>query len=367
MTLLFVYLLSALLVSFLCSVWEAVLLSTPLSYVSMREEEGYKPAKRFKNYKTNNTRPIAAILSLNTISHTIGAAGVGAQATEIFGSQWFGLISIITTLLILVFSEILPKTIGTNYWKKLMGFTANSIRFIVILLFPIVWLFEKLSNCLIADDEEETTVSREEVAAMADMAEDEEVIDEDENKIIQNVIKLDDVKAEDVMTPTTVAAIAPERMTLKDFYLDKTYSHFSRIPVYSDSDEYITGYILRSEALELLTEDKFGMTLGDIRRDIAMFGEKTAVSEIWNTMLTNKMHIACVIDEYGSFQGILTLEDIIETIVGLEIVDERDDVADMRQLALDRWHQRQSRFKVIDIPEDPNESQPDSDGNDDSK
>lgn len=331
-------------------------MSTPLSFVNMREDEGYKLAKRFKKYKTDNARPIAAILSLNTIANTIGAAGVGAQATAVFGSRWFGLVSIITTILILVFSEIIPKTIGTNYWRKLMGFTARTLHIIITLLFPIVWVVEKLSKSIAATDEDETAVSREEVAAMADMAEDEEVIDEDENKIIQNVIKLDDVKAEDVMTPTTVAAIAPEQMTLKEFYLDKTYSHFSRIPVYSDSDEYITGYVLRSEALEMLTEDKFNTTLGDIKREIAMYGEKLPVSEIWNSMLSNKRHIACVIDEYGSFQGIITLEDIIETIVGLEIMDERDDVADLRQLALDRWHQRQSRFKVIDLPDEGNES-----------
>lgn len=343
-------------ISFICSILEATLMSTPLSFVNMREDEGYKLAKRFKKYKTDNARPIAAILSLNTIANTIGAAGVGAQATAVFGSRWFGLVSIITTILILVFSEIIPKTIGTNYWRKLMGFTARTLHIIITLLFPIVWVVEKLSKSIAATDEDETAVSREEVAAMADMAEDEEVIDEDENKIIQNVIKLDDVKAEDVMTPTTVAAIAPEQMTLKEFYLDKTYSHFSRIPVYSDSDEYITGYVLRSEALEMLTEDKFNTTLGDIKREIAMYGEKLPVSEIWNSMLSNKRHIACVIDEYGSFQGIITLEDIIETIVGLEIMDERDDVADLRQLALDRWHQRQSRFKVIDLPDEGNES-----------
>ena len=334
MALLFIFLFSAMAISFLCSILEATLMSTPLSFVNMREDEGYKPAKRFKEYKTNNARPIAAILSLNTIANTIGAAGVGAQATAVFGSHWFGLVSIITTILILVFSEIIPKTIGTNYWRKLMGFTARALRFIITLLFPIVWVVEKLSKSIAATDEDETAVSREEVAAMADMA-------------------------EDVMTPTTVAAIAPEQMSLKDFYLDKAYSHFSRIPVYSDSDEYITGYVLRSEALELLTEDKFTMTLGDIRRDITMFSEKMAVSEIWDSMLANKIHIACVINEYGSFQGIITLEDIIETIVGLEIVDERDDVADMRQLALDRWHQRQSRFKVIDLPDDTsNDSHP---------
>ena len=327
-------------------------MSTPLSYVNMREDEGYKPARRFKRYKTDNARPIAAILSLNTIANTIGAAGVGAQVTTVFGSQWFGLVSAITTILILVFSEIIPKTLGTRNWKKLMGFTAYALRLLIVLLFPIVWVVEKLSKTISDTDDDEAAVSREEVAAMADMAEDEEVIDEDENKIIQNVIKLDDVKAEDVMTPTTVAAIAPERMTLKQFYKDKRYSHFSRIPVWSESDEYITGYILRSEALELLTEDKFNMTLGDIRRDIVMYKEQMPVSEIWDSMLSNKQHIACVIDEYGSFQGIITLEDIIETIVGLEIMDERDDVADLRQLALDRWHQRQSRFKVIELPDE---------------
>ena len=350
------------LISFMCSILEASLMSTPLSYVNMREDEGYKPATRFKRYKTDNARPIAAILSLNTIANTIGAAGVGAQATEVFGSQWFGLVSAITTILILVFSEIIPKTIGSRHWKKLMGFTTRALRLIIIVLFPIVWVVEKLSKT-IAEDEDEAAVSREEVAAMADMAEDEEVIDEDENKIIQNVIKLDDVKAEDVMTPTTVAAIAPEQMTLKEFYRDKAYSHFSRIPVYSDSDEYITGYVLRSEALELLTEDKFNMTLGEIKRDIVMYKEEMPVSEIWDSMLRNKRHIACVIDEYGSFQGIITLEDIIETIVGLEIMDERDDVADMRQLALDRWHQRQSRFKVIDLPDE----QPDNPDEDSEK
>lgn len=352
MTLLLVFLLGAMSISFMCSLLESTLMSTPLSYVNMREEEGYKHAKRFKEYKTNNARPIAAILSLNTIANTIGAAGVGAQATEVFGSQWFGVVSAITTILILVFSEIIPKTIGTSQWKKLMGFTATVIHGLIIILFPIVWLVEKFSKTIASDDEEEAAVSREEVAAMADMAEDEEVIDEDENKIIQNVIRLDDIKAEEVMTPTTVAEIASEKMSLKEFYKIKEFSHFSRIPVYSDSSEYITGYVLRSEVLELLAEDHFEMTLGEIKREIPLFDEKKSLSDIWDSMMKQKEHISCIIDEYGSFQGILTLEDIIETIFGLEIIDERDDVADMRQYALDRWKQRQKRFKQIDLPEE---------------
>ena len=339
-------------ISFMCSVLEATLMSTPLSFISMREDEGYKPATRFKSYKTDNARPIAAILSLNTIANTIGAAGVGAQATEVFGSQWFGLVSAITTILILFFSEIIPKTIGSRNWKHLMGFAATTIRVLIVILFPIVWVVEKFTKTIAPEDEEEAAVSREEVAAMADMAEDEEVIDEDENKIIQNVIRLDDIKGEEVMTPNTVAAIAPESMTLKEFYRDKQYSHFSRIPLYIDNDQYLTGYVLRSEALELLAEDKFDVTLGSIKRSLELFDEKKSVSDIWDRLLKSKEQIAAIIDEYGCFQGIITLEDIIETILGLEIIDERDSVVDMQQYARERWQQRQKRFAEINLPEE---------------
>ncbi len=282
--LLLTYLLGALAVSFLCSILEAVLMSTPLSYISMREDEGYKPAPLFKQYKTDNGKPIAAILSLNTIAHTIGAAGVGAQATQAFGSQWFGLVSIVVTFLILVFSEIIPKTIGTTRWRKLMGFTVRSIRVLIVLMYPLVLLIGLLTK-LFSGKEEEVTVSREEVAAMADVGEDEGVLDEDENKIIQNVIKLDNVKAYDVMTPRVVAAVAPEKMTLKSFYKEEEYSHFSRIPLYADDPEFITGYVLRSEVLEELAEDHFNKRLAEIRRDIPLFNEEMSVADIWDALL----------------------------------------------------------------------------------
>jgi len=330
-------------------------MSTPLSYITMREDAGYKPATRFKQYKTDNGKPIAAILSLNTIANTIGAAGVGAQATQAFGNQWFGLVSAITTILILIFSEIIPKTIGTKYWKRLMGFTARAIRLLIIILYPLV-LFVGLLTKLFAAKEDETAVSREEVAAMADVGEDEGVLDEDENKIIQNVIKLDNIKAYDVMTPHSVAAVAPESMTLREFYKEEEYSHFSRIPVYADDPEYITGYILRSDALEDLAEDKFDKKLKDIKRDIPLFNEEQSVSEIWDSLLKHKEQIAIIIDEYGGFQGILTLEDIIETILGLEIIDENDEVSDMQQFARERWQQRQRRFKSIRLPEEETEN-----------
>lgn len=339
MALLLLFLLGAMAISFLCSILEATLMSTPISYITMREEEGYKPAPRFKEYKQDSSRPIAAILSLNTIANTIGAAGVGRQATIIFGSEWFGLVSALMTILILVFSEIIPKTIGTTRWKSLMGFATRAIRVLIFVMYPLVLLIELLTR-LITPKEVESAVSREEVSAMANVAEEEGDLEEDENTIIQNLISMDEVKAFDVMTPRVVCEIAPESMTLKAFYKNKRYRHHSRIPVYADNDEYITGYILRMEALQLMAEDKFDLTLGDIRRDVATFDEDTPLDQIWDEMLTKDEQIAIIINEYGSFQGILTLEDVIETLLGSEIVDENDTVRDMQQLARDKWKKR---------------------------
>lgn len=329
-------------ISFLCSILEACLMSTPLSYITMREEEGYKPAVRFKSYKLDSSRPLAAILSLNTIANTIGAAGVGRQATIIFGSQWFGLVSAVTTILILVFSEIIPKTIGTSYWKSLTGLTASLIHALIILLYPIVICVEGLQK-LIAPKNVDTSVSREEISAMADVAEESGELEEDENEIIQNIINIDEISAKDAMTPRVVSAIAPESMTIKRFYKDRRFLHHSRIPVYSDNDEYITGYILRMEALQLMAEDKYDITLGDIRRDIESFSEETSLDEIWNRMIEKKEQIAVVINQYGSFQGIITMEDVIETILGDEIVDERDVVVDMQQLAMEKWKKNSTK------------------------
>ena len=349
-TILLLFLLGAMCISFLCSILESVLMSTPISYITMREEEGYKPATRFMQYKEESARPLAAILALNTIANTIGAAGVGRQAAAIGGSEFFGWMSAITTLLILIFSEIIPKTIGTSYYRKLMGFTTQMLRGLIVIMYPIVILIELITRIFQKDDDE-ASVSREEVSAMANVGEEEGVIDKDENRIIQNVIKLDNVKAYDVMTPRVVAQTASENMTLKNFYKDKDFEHYSRIPVYSESPEYITGYILRSEALEYLAEDKFDMRLSEIKRDITFFNEEQSIADIWDTLLAKKEQIGLIIDEYGCFQGILTLEDIIETILGLEIIDENDEASDMQQFARERWKQRAKRFKEIQLPD----------------
>lgn len=340
MTLLFVFLLGAMAISFLCSILEATLMSTPLSFITMKEEEGYKPAAKFRQYKQDSSRPIAAILSLNTIANTVGAAGVGRQATLVFGSQWFGLVSAVVTLLILIFSEIIPKTIGTTQWKHLMGFTTRCLNVLVILLYPFVIVFEWFTG-LISHPTEDAAVSREEVSAMANVAEEEEEIDEDENAVIQNLFKMDDIPAYQAMTPRVVSAIAPESMTVKAFYRSKEYRHHSRIPVYAESDEYITGYILRMDALQLLANDKFDRTLGSIKRPVELYNEETPLGQIWDEMLSKNEQISCIIDEYGAFQGILTLEDVIETLLGSEIVDENDIVPDMQALARERWKKQQ--------------------------
>ena len=336
MVTLLAFLLLALCISFLCSLLEATLMSTPLSYVTMREEEGYKPASRFKQYKQESSRPIAAILSLNTIANTIGAAGVGQQATLLFGSAWFGLVSAITTILILVFAEIIPKTIGTTRWKSLMGFTTVVLTGLIYILYPIVLCAELLTR-LISPKEADTTVSREEVSAMANVAEEGGDLEEDENTIIQNLINMDEMSAQSAMTPRVVCDIAPETMTAKQFFKDKRYLHHSRIPVYDKDEEYISGYILRMEAVQLMAEDKFDVTLGSIKREIQSFPKEKPLDEIWDEMIEKGEQISVIIDEYGCFQGILTLEDVIETLIGDEIVDEMDTVRDMQQLARDKW------------------------------
>ena len=204
---------------------------------------------------------------------------------------------------------------------------------------------EFLQKLIAPKDASDTSISREEVGAMADVAEETGELDEDENEIIQNLINIDELTASQAMTPRVVAAIASEKMTIKSFYKDRRFFHHSRIPVYSDNDEYITGYILRMDAIQLMAEDKYDLTLGSIRRDVESFPEQTPIQEIWNRMVEMKEQIAIIINEYGAFQGILTMEDVIETILGDEIVDERDIVVDMQQLARDKWEKLKEKHE----------------------
>ena len=342
MGLIFLYLFGALAISFLCSILEAVLLSTPMSFISMKEEEGNKTAKLLKKYKAEIDGPVAAILSLNTIAHTIGAAGVGAEAVDVFGEEYFGVISAILTILILVFSEIIPKTIGANSWRVLALPATKIIKGLMIITYPLVKLSEYITK-IFDRGEEQATVSREEVSAMVNVGVEEGVFQVKEKKIIQNFIKLDSVLAEDIMTPNLVVESVPETMTMKEFYALKELSH-SRIPVYKENRDYITGYILRATVLERLAEDKFDIKLSQIMRPMLSFGEEESVSVIWEKMLESKEHISVITDEYGCMRGLVTMEDVIETMLGVEIVDEYDKTEDMQELARERWQKmRQQR------------------------
>ena len=337
-------------VSFICSTLESVLMTTSLSYINLRAEEGYKPAKMMQKFKENTGKPLAAILSLNTIANTVGAAGVGAQTMVVFGNKWFGVASAVTTMLILVFSEIIPKIIGTTYWRHLMGPSARLIQLMIYVLYPLVLLVELITR-LFPDNE--AAVSREEVLAMVNVGEEEGVVNEDENKMISNLMRLDTIHAYDVMTPRSVAKIAPENLTLKEYYDNDAYDHFSRILLFNPTQpEYITGYVLRNDVLEDLAEDHFRKQVGSIKRTLPAFDQDLTLGTIFDSMLKQKCQISQVIDEYGCFVGIITLEDIIETIFGLEIIDESDAVIDMQQYARERWEKRQKKYTKLAVNSD---------------
>lgn len=346
--LLFVDLFLTVSISFICSICEAVLMSTPISYISVKENDGYKPALKFKKFKSEIERPIAAILAMNTIANTFGASMVGVLASKVW-SAGVGWVSAILTLIILICSEIIPKTIGAARYKSLMGFATRAISVLMVIMWPFVELIRFVQKSFIKESDE--PVSREEVSAIANVGEEKGVIDHGENKVIQNIIRLDNIKAYDAMTPRVVCSVAPESMTLKEYFDNEEFEHHSRIPVYAESPEYITGYILKDDALEDLAEDKFDKTLRELKREISYFNEETNLDEIWEKLLKSKDHIALIIDDYGSFQGILTLEDIIETVFGLEIMDEMDEVPDMQQYAKERWQKRQKRYQKVKLPE----------------
>lgn len=347
MILLLFYLFLALFVSFLCSVMESVLLSTPISFLNVKKESGYKSATTFIKLKNNIERPLSAILSLNTVAHTIGAAGVGVQATKMFGELYFGIISAILTLLILVFSEIIPKTIGARYWRELALVSGKIINTMVIITFPLVIMTGYITK-LFSRNTNELTVSREEISAMANIGTKEGIFEEEENKIIQNLIKLKTVKVSEIMTPRVVVTVADENMSLEEFLIKKEFLHYSRIPIYSESNENITGYIFRQTVFEKLAEKKTNLKLRDICREIVIVHEFQTLFSLWEVLLDKKEHIALIVDEYGGMDGIVTMEDIIETLLGLEIVDERDRIIDMQQYAHERWNERKAKYNILD-------------------
>ncbi|PKQ61828.1 hemolysin [Labilibaculum filiforme] len=359
MTLLIIYLFLALFVSFLCSIMEAVLLSTPLSFLMVKHENGDNKAKSFIDLKTNIDKPLSAILSLNTVAHTVGAAGVGAQAVQLFGEASFGIVSAILTILILVITEIIPKTIGATYWRNLAMISSQIIQGMIIITYPLVILSAVLTK-LISKNKQEQTTSREEIAALTNIGADEGIFTNKEHKIIQNLLRLKNVKATKIMTPRVVVAVADENLFLSEFLKNKDYLRFSRIPIYSGNDENITGYVFRQEVFEKLAEDQHNLQLKDVKRKIVTVPNTMVLFALWEKLLEKKEHIALIVDEYGGLDGIVSMEDIIETMLGLEIIDETDTIIDMQKYAKDRWQERQAKYNTIDKLNKQNEEKPPS-------
>lgn len=334
MILILLYFLGALALSFLCSILEAVLLSTPLSFISMKENQGNKTATLMKQYKNNVDKPVGAILSLNTIAHTIGSAGVGAESIKLFGEEYFGIISAILTMLILVLSEIIPKTIGASYWRQLAMTSTKIIRILIFITYPLVILSELITK-IFSPKGNQTTMSRDEVSAMVDVGTSEGIFKESESKIIKSCIRLSSVKAEQIMTPFIVIESANENLTVKEFYDLKSWN-FSRIPVYGSDKEYISGYIMKDDVLKELSDDNFSTTLFDLARPILSFREDDSAYCIWEKMLEKREHLSIIVDEYGCLRGVVSMEDIIEAMTGVEIVDEDDVAIDMQALAKEK-------------------------------
>ncbi len=355
MGLLIFYAVISIFFSFLCSILEAVLLSVTPTFINVKKQEGKSFATSLEALKKDVDKPLIAILTLNTIAHTVGAILVGVQAETLdyevnfLGFNIVGIVSAIMTFLILVASEIIPKTIGATFWKQLAAFTTRALQ---VLIFPlkwtgILWLLQ-LTTKLIGKSGHGSVLSREDFTAMADIAHEEGVFQESESKVIKNLLKFDQILAKDVMTPRTVLKTASEEMTLEEFLEKNPNLRFSRIPVFKENPDNITGFALKDEILEETINGKGGNALSTIRRDILVTNRNIPIPQLFEKFVENRDHIALVVDEYGSVSGLVTMEDVIETLLGLEIMDESDRDEDLQMLARKNWEKRAQRLGIIE-------------------
>ncbi len=344
--LLFVYLFIALGFSFFCSVAEAVLLSISPSYTAQLKEQGSAVGLMIERMKENVERPLAAILSLNTIAHTIGAAGVGAQAYVVFHGKGVAATSAILTLLILVLSEIIPKTLGAVYWRSLAPIVVRAVNWLIWIMYPLVVMSEWIAK-LMAPDVPHPTVTRAEVAALAAQGAIEGHLHEDESRIVSNLFRFRVLKVKDIMTPRTVVLSLPSSMTIGEVLEQYPRLHFSRIPVYDDKPDHITGFVLKDEIVLAKAEGHLDTPLSELRRDIVTIPESASLSRLFDQLIDQRAHICHVVDEYGGMAGLVTLEDLVETLLGLEIVDEADRNDDMQVLARKRWKQRAKDLGLV--------------------
>jgi CBS domain containing-hemolysin-like protein len=329
-------------ISFLCSILEAVLLSTSLSHVELMAGRGRPAARLMRKQKQDIDKAISAILTLNTIAHTVGAAGAGAQAAAVFGNEWIGLISAVLTFLILVFSEIIPKTLGAVYWKQLMIPSAYVIQLLVLGLYPVVWAFQVLTQ-LITPKEKEPTVTRSELEILAKVSSDEGALEEKESLILGNLLRLSRVQVKEIMTPRTVLFALQREMTVGEVMKKHRFLSYSRIPIYQNNPDDCNSFVLRHNILSMAAQDRHQMQLRELARPIHAVPETLDVATLLEKFMTRQIHIFLVFDEYGGTEGIVTLEDAVESLLGAEITDESDVATDMRELA----RQRYSRYQQL--------------------
>ena len=365
MTLLIIYAVISIFFSFMCSILEAVLLSITPTFINIKKSEGHEYATTLEILKKDVDKPLIAILTINTIAHTVGAILVGVQAkvayTEMYGSTtstffgveftdeiMVGIVSTIMTILILVASEIIPKTIGATYWRGLASFTATALN---IMIFPlkytgILWILQ-LTTKLIGGKGHGSILSRESFLVMADMAEKEGVFQKNESKVIRNLLGFKEIKVNDVMTPRSVLETADENQTIQSFYEEHKDLRFSRIPIFAESPDEITGYFLKDNLLEAIINGKGKEPLSSIKREILVTERDLSIPNLFDKLIKEKEHIALVVDEYGSVSGLVSQEDVIETLLGLEIMDETDSVADLQALARKSWENRVKNLGII--------------------
>jgi len=352
MTLLIFFFLISIIFSFLCSVWEAVLLSVTNTFVEIELQKGTKTGTLLKEFKANIDKPLAAILTLNTVAHTVGAIGVGAVASKEWPNHPMStiVVPVVMTLAILILSEIIPKTLGANYWKSLAGFTTKSISFIIAALYPLVWISQWITKGL-KKDKSKSVLSRSDFATMAKMARTSGVMQNQESRIVENLMKFNGIEARDIMTPRTVMKSAKEKDTIDAFFADNPALRFSRIPMYGETKDNITGFFLKDDLLTAIIKKQGQNTLDTIKRDILVVNENMLILKLFDQLMDKKNHIALVVDEYGGTAGLVTMEDVIETLLGMEIVDEFDNAEDMQAFARKKWKERAKSLGLIE-PED---------------
>jgi CBS domain containing-hemolysin-like protein len=351
MTALFVYFGTALGVSFLCSILEAALLSVTPAHLAKLEQDRPKTGRSLRALKSHIDRPLAAILSLNTIANTAGAAGVGAQAQSIWGSQALAIASVILTLSILFVSEILPKTLGVMYWRRLTGLIATVLPLLILLMLPLVWLAEAFTRSLKRRRAAEK-LSREEFAALARIGEEQGVFDESEMRILRNLFHFGSLRTRDIMTPRTVMFSLEENTTVRDAIKERGAMIFSRVPIWKDNPDHVTGYVLKDQLLLRAARNELDVPVRAFAREALMVPDTIALPALFERLLDRREHIAVVVDEYGGVDGVVTMEDVLETLIGLEIVDEMDSVRDMRAMARSQWEARAKHIES-DPPESP--------------